>query len=300
MSEALVVREATDIERPVELGLLRANDAKALVSSATDLASSLADVIKKQRLFSTIQGRRYVQCEGWTTLAAMLGVTPREVESRELEDGGYEAVVELARVKDGAVVGRASAICGGDEPLWAKRSKYARKSMAATRATGKACRMSFSWIMALAGYEVTPAEEIPDERPDTRPPPHFDIQSDHIEPPPQAEKKRTTTRRKAEAKKEDPPPVEETPPPREDDEDDAKPIGPEDVKEFWACARANTKSEEKARGIASLICRILGIRMTSEMTRAQYDKAIATLKNQELPADWQEIADKLPKVKEDF
>ena len=127
------------------------------------------------------------------------------------------------------------------------------------------------------------------------PPHHFDnIQSDYIEPPPAQEpKKRTTTRKKAE-----PPPVEETPPPREEEED--TPIGPDDVKEFWSVARANTTSEEKARGIASLICRILGIRMTSEMTRAQFNKAIATLKNKELPADWQEIADKLPKQTEDF
>jgi hypothetical protein len=32
--------------------------------------------------------------------------------------------------------------------------------MAQTRATGKACRLAFSWIMSLAGYEVTPAEEM--------------------------------------------------------------------------------------------------------------------------------------------
>lgn len=34
--------------------------------------------------------------------------------------------------------------------------------MAATRATSKACRQAFSWVMALTGFEVTPAEEIPE------------------------------------------------------------------------------------------------------------------------------------------
>jgi hypothetical protein len=48
-----------------------------------------------------------------------------------------------------------------DEPTWAKRPGYARRSMAVTRATGKAFRLGFSWIMTLAGYEVTPAEEMP-------------------------------------------------------------------------------------------------------------------------------------------
>lgn len=32
--------------------------------------------------------------------------------------------------------------------------------MAATRATSKACRLSFSWIMTLAGFAGTPAEEM--------------------------------------------------------------------------------------------------------------------------------------------
>jgi hypothetical protein len=34
--------------------------------------------------------------------------------------------------------------------------------MAITRATGKAFRLGFSWIMQLAGYEVVPSEEMPE------------------------------------------------------------------------------------------------------------------------------------------
>ena len=74
-------------------------------------------------------------------------------------DGIYVAVVELVRMNDGACISRASAECGEEKP-WNTRAKYARRSMAQTRATGKACRLAFSWIMSLAGYEVTPAEEM--------------------------------------------------------------------------------------------------------------------------------------------
>ena len=35
-------------------------------------------------------------------------------------------------------------------------------SMAQTRALGKAYRMALGWIMKMAGYEATPAEEMPD------------------------------------------------------------------------------------------------------------------------------------------
>ena len=77
-------------------------------------------------------------------------------------DGHYEAVVELVTLADQKIVSRGSAECGGpDETMWQRRTPHARRSMAATRATGKAARLAFSWIVKLAGYEPTPAEEMP-------------------------------------------------------------------------------------------------------------------------------------------
>lgn len=37
--------------------------------------------------------------------------------------------------------------------------------MAVTRATGKAYRLSYAWVMAMAGYETTPAEDMPQFEP---------------------------------------------------------------------------------------------------------------------------------------
>jgi hypothetical protein len=92
------------------------------------------------------------------TLVSGAAEMAREVSTTET-DGIYVAVVELVRMNDGACISRASAECGEEKP-WNTRAKYARRSMAQTRATGKACRLAFSWIMSLAGYEVTPAEEM--------------------------------------------------------------------------------------------------------------------------------------------
>jgi hypothetical protein len=122
------------------------------------MAQELATVIDKQNLFTVIQGKKFVGVEGWTTLAVMLGCVAREVSTTE-HDGIYVAVVELVRMNDGICVGRASAECGEEKP-WNTRPKYARRSMAQTRAVSKSCRLAFSWIMLLAGYEVTPAEEM--------------------------------------------------------------------------------------------------------------------------------------------
>lgn len=155
----------------VSLGTLQAASPRALVDGAREMANALADVIEHQKLATAIQGRRYVKVEGWTTLSIMLGVVPREVGTTE-QDGVFTATVELVRIADQGVISRASAECGSaDEldrygkPVWAARPRYARRSMAQTRATGKACRLAFSWIMALAGYEPTPAEEMPDKQP---------------------------------------------------------------------------------------------------------------------------------------
>lgn len=150
----------------VSLGTLQAASPAGLVQGASEMASALAQVINKQGLAKVINGRKYVRVEGWTTLGVMLGVIAREVSTNET-DGVYVAVVELVRMSDGACISSASAECGAPDeldrygkPIWASRPRYARRSMAQTRATGKACRLAFSWIMSLAGYEATPAEEM--------------------------------------------------------------------------------------------------------------------------------------------
>jgi hypothetical protein len=131
------------------------------VANATAIANELAKIINTRKLYSVISKKKFVRVEGWTTLGAMVGVLPREVSTIRHDNGTYESIVELIRVVDGEVIGRGSAICGIDEKTWGKREEYARRSMAITRATGKAYRLGFSWIITLAGFEATPAEEMP-------------------------------------------------------------------------------------------------------------------------------------------
>jgi hypothetical protein len=128
---------------------------------AQSIADPLAEIINKRKLYKVIGQKKHVFVEGWTTLATMLGALPVEISNVPNEDGSYVAKVELRRTTDQAVLTGASGECGGpNEALWQKRPPYARRSMAATRATGKACRLAFSWIMTLAGYAPTPAEEM--------------------------------------------------------------------------------------------------------------------------------------------
>jgi len=153
----------------VQLGMLKATGPADVIRQATGIATQLTAIIDSRKLYAVVRGKKHVMVEGWTTLGAMLGVVPREVSCTRQEDGGFVAVVELVRANDGAIIGRGSALCGMDETdskgnlTWAVRPEYSRRSMAVTRATGKAYRLGFSWIMTLAGYSPTPAEEMPRE-----------------------------------------------------------------------------------------------------------------------------------------
>ena len=144
----------------VRLGTIEATNYDDVIYKATGMAKSLAKIIEDQSLSKVIGGRRYVYVEGWSTLGAMMGILPREVEVIEHDNGDFEATVELIRASDGEVIGRASSIVGFDEAMWQSRPRYARRSMCVTRATGKAFRLLLSWIIKLAGYEPTPAEEM--------------------------------------------------------------------------------------------------------------------------------------------
>jgi hypothetical protein len=141
--------------------LFHTDDPVEVITRASRAAEALKGVIRQQGLVSNIQGREHVRVEGWTTLGSMLGVVPVVTWTRPTTDG-WEARVE-ARTLDGRVVGAAEAMCSKSERTWRSRDDYALRSMAQTRATSKALRGPLGFVVTLAGYEATPAEEMPAE-----------------------------------------------------------------------------------------------------------------------------------------
>lgn len=142
------------------LTLFGTTDPAIIIERASKVATVLADVLKKQGMSQVIAGRSYVKVEGWTTLGAMLGVFPVTEWTRELENG-WEARV-LAKTRDGATVGAAEAECLSTEANWRNRESHHLRAMAQTRATSRALCMPLRFIVALAGYQSTPAEEVQD------------------------------------------------------------------------------------------------------------------------------------------
>ena len=138
MSE-VIEAEATEIAvtgDALPSNLFRTDNPAEVLQRAQETADALMPMVRSKGLVANIQGRDHLRVEAWTTLGAMLGVTPVCQWTRKL-DNGWEARVE-ARTLDGRVIGAAEAECLRAESTWKDRDDYALRSMAQTRATSKA------------------------------------------------------------------------------------------------------------------------------------------------------------------
>ena len=143
---------------------------------ATEVANTLAPVVRNQGLVVTGLNRankdaEYVVVEGWEILGTFLGIVPvtTTIASIKNDKGrivGYRAratlyqnpIIENEEIVGGRVISRAEAQANRDG---FQKDLFAIESMAQTRALGKAYRMGLGWVMKLAGFEGTFAEDMP-------------------------------------------------------------------------------------------------------------------------------------------
>ncbi len=128
------------------------------------LAQDLARFIKENNLFHNIQGKAYVNVEGWQYAGSRLGIVPVIEELNHISPSDneikYQAKVKLLNLKTQQEIGSGYAICSNKENGKRNYQEFAIASMAQTRAIGKAYRNILAWIIRAAGYEPTPAEEM--------------------------------------------------------------------------------------------------------------------------------------------
>jgi hypothetical protein len=130
------------------------------------IARQLRDYIAQARMTVRIQGRDYVRIEGWQVLCHLCQLPLPSIVSvrREERDNGYCYIAE-AVLQHGGREYRAYGLCSSTEPNWANKPEFQLMSMAQTRAVGKVLRLLLGWVVTLAGYEPTPAEEMVIEDP---------------------------------------------------------------------------------------------------------------------------------------
>lgn len=135
------------------------------LAAAQRAAAALQDVITRKNKPVMFKGEQYLEFEDWQTVGRFYGVTAKAVSVDPVELGnarGFKAVA-IAIAADGREISRAEAYCVTDEPTWKDKPLFQLASMAQTRACAKALRNVLAWVVVLAGYRGTPAEELPRE-----------------------------------------------------------------------------------------------------------------------------------------
>lgn len=131
---------------------------ETVLQRTAEVAKQYKEFLRQQGLVKRIGQSDHISVDGWQMLGMMLGCTAVVTQTRQT-DNGWEAKAEL-RDRTGRVIGAGDAECLRDEKRWKQADDYAIRSMAQTRAIGKAFRSVFGFIAKSAGFEATPAEEM--------------------------------------------------------------------------------------------------------------------------------------------
>lgn len=126
----------------------------------------LKDIVNQNKWSIKLGGTsEHLKYEAWQTIGKYYGYTVKTGEANYIEYGdirGFEAKAWVIDNKTGIEIGGAEAACLSDEANWKNKPLFQLKSMAQTRAGSKALRQILGFVVALAGYNPTPAEEIAD------------------------------------------------------------------------------------------------------------------------------------------
>jgi len=154
---------ALAVSAPADMSMARRPD--VVLAEARTAAKALAEVISSKAKAVIINGKQYLEFEDWQTLGRFYGITAKTVDTNPVSfDGvrGFEArAVALYR---GTEISAAEAMCLDDEDRWGDRPMFQLRSMAQTRACVKALRNVLAWVVVMAGYAGTPAEEMDSEK----------------------------------------------------------------------------------------------------------------------------------------
>lgn len=132
------------------------------ISEGEKVAGLFKAVMAKKEKKILFNGKEYAEFPDWQLISNYYGLTIRTHSAVPVDINGtkgFKAQADLVS-KDGIVVGGAEAYCLQDEPNWARKPLFQLASMAQTRASSKAISNRYRWVVAIAGYGTTPAEEM--------------------------------------------------------------------------------------------------------------------------------------------
>lgn len=170
ISEAIVPVQASAVPVPRYFQDMRPAER---IAYATEMADALKAIIDQKKLGHKLNSRNsddeFVELEAWQTCGSLCGMSAKIEWVRPIDDG-FEARAVIVRVDTGIEVGAAESRCTRSEGgNWGRAKDFALSGMASTRAQSRAFRGILAWILVLAGYKPTVAEEMPGYEPKPKP-----------------------------------------------------------------------------------------------------------------------------------
>lgn len=155
--ETSMVLQSTNVEMTIA-------EARKQLEFASGIAEMLMTYLDSKKNALTISGKRYLEFEDWQFIATFFRCTTEIVWTKPLitekgQNVGYEARAIVTDIT-GRKIAAAEASCTIKEKRWKDRDSFQLKSMSQTRASAKALRNVFSWVVAMKGLATTPAEEM--------------------------------------------------------------------------------------------------------------------------------------------
>jgi hypothetical protein len=133
------------------------------IERGKEMAQALKSVVDNKSKPVIINGEKYLEFEDWQTLGRFFSYSVRTSDAQPVEVNGVKGAKAKAEVidnKTGLIIGSAEAYCLYDEKNWENKPFFQLASMSQTRAGAKALRNVLAWVVVLAGYKATPAEEM--------------------------------------------------------------------------------------------------------------------------------------------
>lgn len=146
----------------VNQDIVVARPPEVVLSEAKKAATALHGIVSNKPKKVMMNGEQYLEFEDWQTVGRFYGVTAKVMSTEFMDLGGVQGFLAraVALRADGAEISAAEAMCMNDEQNWKSKPLFQLRSMAQTRACAKALRNVLAWVVVLAGYKPTPAEEM--------------------------------------------------------------------------------------------------------------------------------------------
>lgn len=176
---------------PIEGGLSVIGNPQQILKQHQEVAKLLMEFVEKQKLYQQIGNKRHIYIEAWQFCGHFYGITAKERHTEAYVDeltgaAGFKSTADVVLIARDQVISSASALCLNNETNWDMRPKYEYEngnrqkvgdvrvpsqqlaSMSQTRAASKALSNVLRFVVVLAGFSTTPAEEMTGDEYDQR------------------------------------------------------------------------------------------------------------------------------------